>query len=57
MINRILDAPDLRDDFYCSTLAYSPVCRTFAVGLGNTVYTWSEDFGTVTMHSSSVMGV
>lgn len=49
-LSRILDAPFLRDDFYCSTLAYSPVCQTLAVGLGNTLYTWSEESGVRAMH-------
>ncbi|KAL3479857.1 WD40-repeat-containing domain protein [Aspergillus californicus] len=42
---RTLDAPLLRDDFYCSTLAYSPIAGTLAVGLGHRVYLWSEVFG------------
>ncbi|KAA8648770.1 WD40 repeat domain-containing protein [Aspergillus tanneri] len=42
---RILDAPLLRDDFYCSTLAYSPTAGVLAVGLGHRVYLWSELFG------------
>ncbi|KAH8811584.1 WD40-repeat-containing domain protein [Xylogone sp. PMI_703] len=40
--SRILDAPDLRSDFYCTLLAYSSSCQTIAVGLGPTVYGWSE---------------
>ncbi|KAH8883801.1 WD40 repeat-like protein [Thozetella sp. PMI_491] len=43
---KVLDAPNLRDDFYCSILAYSPTCRTLAVGLGNLLYSWSESKGT-----------
>ncbi|KAJ5880314.1 uncharacterized protein N7473_011367 [Penicillium subrubescens] len=39
---RILDAPFLRDDFYCSTLAYSYTAGVLAVGLGQYVYLWSE---------------
>jgi WD40 repeat protein len=39
---RVLDAPALRDDYYCSVLAYSDVAKVLAVGLGNTVYFWSE---------------
>ncbi|CEJ62367.1 hypothetical protein PMG11_10868 [Penicillium brasilianum] len=39
---RILDAPLLRDDFYCSTLAYSYTVGVLAVGLGQYVYLWSE---------------
>lgn len=42
---RVLDAPQLRDDFYCSVLAYSHTSRTLAVGLNNKVYLWSEMFG------------
>ncbi|KAK1247107.1 hypothetical protein MKX08_000909 [Trichoderma sp. CBMAI-0020] len=49
---RILDAPDLRDDFYCSVLAYSPVCQKLAVGLGNVLYVWSEGTGPRPMHGS-----
>ncbi|KAB8239407.1 WD40 repeat-like protein [Aspergillus alliaceus] len=42
---RILDAPLLRDDFYCSTIAYSTTSGILAVGLGHRVYLWSEAFG------------
>ncbi|KAL6906558.1 WD40 repeat-like protein [Trichoderma evansii] len=49
---RVLDAPDLRDDFYCSVLAYSPVCQKLAVGLGNVLYIWSEGTGPRPMHGS-----
>ncbi|KAL8825119.1 MAG: hypothetical protein Q9191_004606 [Dirinaria sp. TL-2023a] len=38
-------APQLRDDYYCSVLAYSETSRTLAVGLGNRVYLWSEGSG------------
>ena len=41
---RVLDAPQLRDDFYCSVLAFTPTSRTLAVGLNNKVYLWSELF-------------
>jgi hypothetical protein len=34
----VLDAPSLRDDFYCSVLAYSEAAKVLAIGLGNTVY-------------------
>jgi WD40 repeat protein len=40
-----LDAPNLRDDFYCSVLAYSPSSKTLAVGLNNLLYGWSETRG------------
>ncbi|KAK4555518.1 hypothetical protein LTR86_007270 [Recurvomyces mirabilis] len=39
---RVLDAPALRDDFYCSLLAYCPTNHCLAVGLGPHVYLWSE---------------
>lgn len=52
MHERVLDAPDLRDDFYCSVLAYSPVCQKLAVGLGNVLYVWSEGTGPRPMHGS-----
>lgn len=42
---KVLDAPNLRDDFYCSILAYSLTSRTLAVGLGNLLYGWSETRG------------
>ncbi|PGH27278.1 hypothetical protein AJ80_00988 [Polytolypa hystricis UAMH7299] len=42
---RVLDAPLLRDDFYCSTLAYCCTSHLLAVGLGNRVYLWSEKLG------------
>lgn len=41
----MLDAPTLRDDFYCTVLAYCPVLRVLAVGLSNRVYLWSESHG------------
>ncbi|KAI5292474.1 hypothetical protein KEM52_006332 [Ascosphaera acerosa] len=42
---RVLDAPLLRDDFYCTALAYSETAHAIAVGLGNRVYIWSEAAG------------
>ncbi|KAJ9381179.1 hypothetical protein DTO063F5_6389 [Paecilomyces variotii] len=42
---RVLDAPLLRDDFYCSTLAYSYTAGILAVGLSSQVYLWSEVIG------------
>lgn len=43
---RVLNAPALRDDYYCSLLAYSPTLSCLAVGLGPHVYLWSEAKGT-----------
>jgi WD40 repeat protein len=45
---RVLDAPLLRDDFYCSLLAYSTTANCLAVGLGNHVHLWSESRGVET---------
>ncbi|KAF2236505.1 WD40 repeat-like protein [Viridothelium virens] len=42
---RVLDAPSLRDDYYCSLLSYSPTVKCLAVGLGSQVYLWSESEG------------
>ncbi|KAE9572343.1 hypothetical protein CGMCC3_g11594 [Colletotrichum fructicola] len=44
---KVLDAPGLRDDYYCSVLAYSPTCGSLAVGLGSALYGWTEQFGAV----------
>ncbi|KAH7122219.1 meiosis-specific APC/C activator protein AMA1 [Dendryphion nanum] len=41
----VLDAPQLRDDYYCSLLAYSHTAKCLAVGLGNFVHLWSEKKG------------
>ncbi|KAG8531184.1 uncharacterized protein KY384_004542 [Bacidia gigantensis] len=41
----LLDAPGLRDDYYCTLLSYDRVSRTLAVGLDNRVYLWSEEYG------------
>ncbi|ORY58501.1 WD40-repeat-containing domain protein [Pseudomassariella vexata] len=47
---KVLDAPGLRDDFYCSMMAYSETSDTLAVGLGNAVYGWSEPSGVMLLH-------
>lgn len=49
---KVLDAPSLRDDYYCSILAFSPVCQTLAVGLGTRLYSWSEDTGVQTLEDN-----
>ncbi|KAF4627377.1 hypothetical protein G7Y89_g10780 [Cudoniella acicularis] len=53
---KVLDAPNLRDDFYCSVLAYSATCHTLAVGLGSLLYAWSEMQGVHLLHSGTVNG-
>lgn len=50
-ISRVLDAPGLRDDFYCSIMAYSRTCNTLAVGLGNLLYGWSESSGVTLLNT------
>ena len=42
---RVLDAPGLRDDFYCSPLAYNNQHKVLAVALKNRVFIWSETGG------------
>lgn len=42
---RVLEAPRLQDDFYCTVLAYCSTSGILAVGLAHEVYLWSEDFG------------
>ncbi|KAF3928599.1 hypothetical protein AA313_de0203149 [Arthrobotrys entomopaga] len=44
-LKRLLDAPGLRDDFYCTLLAYTPVSKVLAVALGGEIYGWSEKDG------------
>ena len=44
---RILDAPDLQDDFYLNLLDWSSQ-NILAVGLGSTVYLWNAGSGQVT---------
>lgn len=41
----MLDAPRLKDDFYCSVLAYCYTRRTLAVALAHRVYLWTEQEG------------
>lgn len=47
---RVLDAPALRDDYYCSLLSYSPTLKCLAVGLGPHVYLWTESRGKTPTH-------
>ncbi|KZM21477.1 hypothetical protein ST47_g7406 [Ascochyta rabiei] len=50
-VKSLLDAPQLRDDYYCTLLAYSHTARCLAVGLGNFVHLWSERDGVNTPES------
>ena len=47
----MLDAPALRDDYYCTLLAYSETAECLAVGLASHVYLWSERRGVNTPDS------
>ncbi|GKU18260.1 unnamed protein product [Fusarium langsethiae] len=38
---RVLDAPNLKDDFYCSPLAYSATTHTLVICLGSMLYAWN----------------
>lgn len=49
---KVLDAPNLRDDYYCSILAFDPVSQTLAVGLGARLYSWSESTGVQTLEDN-----
>ncbi|KAF2636462.1 WD40 repeat-like protein [Massarina eburnea CBS 473.64] len=51
----VLDAPQLRDDYYCSLLAYSHTAKCLAVGLGNFVHLWSERKGVDTPESLNLL--
>lgn len=48
---KVLDAPGLRDDFYCSVLAFCSNCDTLAMGLGNTVYGYSPRSGAAPLNA------
>lgn len=42
---RTLEAPELRDDFYCTVIAHSSEANLLAVALGPRLWTWSEEEG------------
>lgn len=44
-VSRTLDAPGLRDDYYCTVMAYCPNCDVLAIGLADVLYGWSEANG------------
>lgn len=54
---RVLDAPGLRDDYYCSLLAYSSTTHSLAVGLHSDVYTWTEATGATPFENWSISHV
>ncbi|KNC80500.1 hypothetical protein SARC_07142 [Sphaeroforma arctica JP610] len=46
--DRILDAPELRDDYYLNLLSWHDTQNTLAVALGPTVYLWNADTSDIT---------
>ncbi|KAM0549096.1 hypothetical protein ACHAPJ_009551 [Fusarium lateritium] len=55
---RVLDAPNLKNDFYYSPLAYSSTAHTLVVCLGNLLYAWSEFRGAQLIHGAkAVLGI
>ncbi|KAF6010417.1 hypothetical protein HII13_003192 [Brettanomyces bruxellensis] len=46
---KVLDAPGLRNDYYSNTVCWSKDSSILAVGLGSSLYTWSEGTGTLAM--------
>lgn len=51
---KVLDAPNLRDDYYCSILAFDSISQTLAVGLGTRLYSWSESTGVQTLEDNGI---
>ena len=43
---KVLDAPDLADDFYLNLVDWGP-SNVLAVGLGDSVYLWNSESGKV----------
>lgn len=46
---KVLDAPGLRNDYYSNAVCWSKESNVLAVGLGSSLYTWTEGAGTCTM--------
>lgn len=44
---KVLDAPGLRNDYYSDTVCWTHLSNGLAVGLGSSVYIWSEKQGAV----------
>lgn len=44
---RVLDAPYLRNDFYSNLISWSKTTRNVIVGLGYSVYIWSDSHGAI----------
>ncbi|OWB78054.1 hypothetical protein B5S32_g2239 [[Candida] boidinii] len=48
---KVLDAPGLRNDFYCNLISWSPQYDHVAVGLGAITYIWKDTEGTKPLQS------
>ncbi|KAL1888989.1 hypothetical protein Cpir12675_005962 [Ceratocystis pirilliformis] len=49
---RVLDAPNLRNDFYCSLLSWCDTSQILAMGLGGKIYGWSENADIILLKDS-----
>lgn len=54
---KVLDAPNLRDDYYCSILAFDSVSQTLAVALGTRLYCWAESTGVQALEDNGITEV
>lgn len=52
-----LEAPGLKDDFYCNVVSWSKLSNRIAVGLNKSVYSWSTDNDVVLMHHDNYISV
>lgn len=52
-----LEAPGLKDDFYCNVVSWSQMTNRIAVGLSNAVYSWSTDNEVILIHHDASVSV
>lgn len=52
-----LEAPGLKDDFYCNVVSWSQMTNRIAVGLSNAVYSWSTDNEVILIHHDTSVSV
>lgn len=53
---RVLDAPELRNDFYCNLVSWSSLTQNVAVGLGKHVYLWHKVSGVIHVELNDTSG-
>lgn len=53
---RVLDAPSLRNDFYSNLISWSKTTNHIMVGLGCSVYIWSDSLGAVPVLNHDYLG-